>query len=397
MSAMAAELYSDEQREFATEVRRFLAANQPINRVRQLAGDPIGRDGELWRRAAKEADLLGLMIPEEYGGSGFGFAEASLVLTAAGAALTSWPYLSSAVLSSHCLVAAADTDAKSRWLPALAGGEVVATLAVADDQGDWALANGSVRAEEGPGGAWTLTGHKSFVTDGPAADILLTFGTTGSETALFVVRTDASGVSSTSLPALDSTRKLGRFVFEGAAAERVGDVADLAGLDASLCALAAAALVCEQAGGIATVLDMTSRYAKDRRQFGRSIGSFQAIKHKCVDIYIRSEATAAFAESVALSFDAAVRAGRLGEKALRSQVATAAVYCGEAFVKSAHDMIQVHGGIGFTWEHDAHLFLRRAAADAKLFGGKSRNMAVLTAALRSGALLMRPTGGEDAR
>ena len=225
VSTMAGEMpeqYSEEQREFAKEVRKFLAAYQSVDRVRELTGDPIGRDTELWRRAAKEVDLLGLMIPEEYGGSGFGFAEASLVLTAGGESLTSWPYLSSAVLATHCLVASRDCDAQARWLPALADGDVVATVALADDGGRWELGNESVRAEAGSDGTWTLTGHKSFVTDGPMADVLITFAATGADTRAFVVRTDAPGVESTALPALDATRKLSRFTFTGAPAEPLG-------------------------------------------------------------------------------------------------------------------------------------------------------------------------------
>jgi len=382
--------YSDEQREFGQEVRRFLVAHQPPDQVRELSADATGRDAELWRRAAKELDLLGLMVPEELGGSGFGFTEVSLVLTAAGESLTSWPYLSSAVLATHCLLASGDNEAKARWLPGMVSGETIATVALADDAGTWAADNASVQASAGPDGTWTLTGHKSFVTDGQLADVVFVFASDGAVPGLFAVRTDDPGVASTRLPALDATRKLTRFAFTGATAQRIAGQEVVNRLHATLVTIAAAALACEQAGGIAAVLERTTQYARARRQFGRSIGSFQSIKHRCVEIYMRSEAAAAFAESTAVLVDAALCRDALDDPAAQAAAAAAAVYCSDGFTHSAYDMIQVHGGIGFTWEHDAHLFLRRAASSAKLFGGKQRNMTVLSNAIKQGGLLARP-------
>jgi len=387
--------YSDEQREFGEAARQFLVSYQPMYRVRELAADEVGRDSELWRRAAKELDIQGLMVPQEFGGSGFGFAEASLVLTAAGESLASWPYLSSAVLATHCLMASGDDEAKARWLPSMSSGDMIATVAVADDAGDWRVDNASVKAAAGPDRTWTLDGHKSYVIDGQLADLLLVLANEGTAVSLFAVRTDAAGLARAQLPTLDATRKLSRFTFDNAAAERIGTAEATAHLGTTLTTIAAAALACESAGGIAATGVITTDYAKLRKQYGRSIGSFQSIKHRCVEMYIRSEAAAAFAESTALLVDEAIREDTLRTPEIQAAVATAATYCSEGFIHNAHDMIQVHGGIGFTWEHDAHLFLRRAASSAKLFGAESRQMAVLCDQIQFGPLLARQAVGVE--
>lgn len=388
-----AERYDEEQEAFGHEVQRFLSDRQPIGRVRELAEDAKGRDADLWRRSAKELDILGLMVPEEYGGTGFGFVEVSLVLTAAGRALTSWPFLSSAVLATHCLLESGDADAMKRWLPGLAAGETVATVALADEIGSWAFDNGSVQATQRGDGSWTLSGTKSFVTDGQLADLVLVFATHERRTWLFAVETSDPGVRRTSLPVLDATRKLSRFAFDEVAAQPVGASEVTTEKHGALLAVAAAALACEATGGIKAAVEITTDYAKQRRQFGRTIGSFQSVKHRCAEMYMRSEASAAFAESVAFAVGEATREGSMPKPATQVDAATAALYCSDAFIRSAHDMIQVLGGIGFTWEHDAHLYLRRAASCAKLFGGKKHQMAVLTRAISEGRLLTRDGGG----
>ena len=381
--------FSEEQREFGRQISSFLAKAQPLTRLHALVDDPDAGDPELWRRAAGELDVLGLMIPEEYGGSGFGFAEVSLVLQAAGEHLTCWPFLSSAVLATHCVLAC-DDGAKRRLLPELASGAKIAAVAMADSAGRWQLTAPGVSAARDDSGEWRLTGSKSFVADAHVADVVLVVAhEEGEGPRLFIVGADAAGVEVTVLPSLDRTRPLSRVTLDAAPAQPVGSSAVCAELSRTLPVIAAAALVYEQVGGTAGTMARTVQYAKDRRQFGRSIGSFQAVKHRCADMYARSEVAAAFGESLAFVVDAALRDGTVDGVETAVAVASAAVYCGDAYQRNAEDMMQIHGGIGFTWEHDAHLYLRRAVTTTKLFGGRSQHLATLTRIIAHGGLLSR--------
>jgi alkylation response protein AidB-like acyl-CoA dehydrogenase len=361
-----------EQRELADSVRRFLAGRAPLARVRELMEATDGTDADVWRQAAAQLGLQAIAIPEEYGGAGFSFAEQAVVLEELGAALYTGPYLASAVLAATALLASEDEGARRDLLPGIASGETIATLAFTEDDGSWDPA--SIRlaaAKDGTG--WRLDGHKSFVLDGHGAGLILAVATTGagppagpasSALALFAVDGAAAGLARSALPALDQTRKLARCEFSDVPARLIGSPgAAGAVLDRTL-DVAAVALAAEQLGGAQRALDMAVEYAKIRQQFGRPIGSFQAIKHRCADLLLEVESLRSAVGYAA----AAVAAGSAEVPVLAALVKA---YASEVYSRVAAENIQIHGGIGFTWEHDAHLYLKRAKASELFLGDGS--------------------------
>ncbi len=337
---------SAEQQELREAVRRFLTDRAPLPRVRQLMETDHGTDAEVWRQAGTQLGLQGIAIPEEFGGSGFSFAEQAIVLEELGSALYTGPYLASAVLAATALLASADEGAKRDYLPGIASGETVATLAFTEDDGSWdpdAIRLSAARS----GAAWRLDGHKSFVLDGHTAGLILAVAATDSGLSLFAVDAGESGLTRTPLAALDQTRKLARLEFDGAAGR-----------------LAAIALAAEQLGGAQHALDMAVEYAKIRHQFGRPIGSFQAIKHRCADLLLEVESLRS-----AVAYAAAAVAADSDEVPVVASLAKA--YGSEVYFHVAAENIQIHGGIGFTWEHDAHLFFKRAKSSELFLGDGS--------------------------
>ncbi|MFM8599602.1 MAG: acyl-CoA dehydrogenase family protein [Mycobacterium sp.] len=325
---------------------------------RQMAGD-AGYDPDLWAELAGMG-LLGLIIPEEYGGSGAGATELSVVAEQMGRALLCAPYLSTAVLTPY-LLAALDDAAESRAvLPRIASGELIATVAFAEAGSTRPPAEPATVASHDAGG-WRLTGEKTYVLDAAIADLVYVAAQSGSGTAVFAVERVAPGLTVTPLETLDQTRRQGRLTLADTPARLIG-AAD-GGADALAVALdrAAVALVAEQAGGALHATQMAVDYARTRHQFGRAIGSFQAVKHMCVDMLLEAQSALSAARHVAAAFDAA-EPDRLADLALAQS------YCSDAFVFVAATTIQAHGGIGFTWEHPAHLYLRRARTNAQIFG-----------------------------
>jgi alkylation response protein AidB-like acyl-CoA dehydrogenase len=354
---------SAEQRELREAVRRFLAERAPLTRVRELMETADGTDPDVWRQASAQLGLPGIAVPEEYGGAGFSFAEQAIVLEELGAALFTGPYLASAVLAVTALLASADTEAKKDLLPGIAAGETVATLAFAEDGGSWDAAAIRLAAAKTTENGWRLEGHKSFVLDGHAADLILTVAATGTDgkLSLFAVTPAAEGLTRRALPTLDQTRKLARLEFSDTPARLVGEQgAARAVLDRTL-DVAAIALAAEQLGGAQRALDMAVAYAKIRQQFGRPIGSFQAIKHRCADLLLEVESLRSAVGYAA----AAVAAGSTEVPVLASMLKA---YASEVYSHVAGENIQIHGGIGFTWEHDAHLYLKRAKASELFLG-----------------------------
>jgi alkylation response protein AidB-like acyl-CoA dehydrogenase len=354
--------FTPEQEDLRGSLRRFFASKSPASEVRRLAETADGYDPLVWKQMAEQLELQGLAIPEEYGGSGFTAVELGIVFEEMGRALVCAPYFSSVGLASPMLLALGDDDAKRRWLPAIADGALIATVAVTEDDGAWGLDQVRTTATK-VGGAWTLDGSKTFVVDGHIAGLLLVVARTDDGLGVFAVEGGSQpGLISTPLSVLDFTRKLARVELNQVAARRVGPDGDSsaaisAALDAALAALAA-----EQAGGAARCLEMAVDYAKIRVQFGRPIGSFQAIKHKCADMLLRVESAKSAAYYAAWS--AADAEG--GELPVAAALAKA--YCSDAYFHVAAENIQVHGGIGYTWEHDAHLYFRRAKSAQLLFG-----------------------------
>ncbi len=351
---------STEQEELRASVRRFLADRVPITAVRELMEAADGGDPAVWRMAGEQLGLQGLAIPEEYGGSGFSFAEQAIVLEELGGALYGGPYLASAVLAANALLASSDEAAKKAYLPGMASGEVVATLAFTEEDGSWEPDATRLAATATDGG-WRLDGRKSFVLDGQTADLILVVGRTAAGLSLFAVQADADGLARTALATLDQTRKLAKLDFDGVAAALIGaDGEGQAVLERTL-DVAVIAQAAEQLGGAQRALDMAVEYAKVRYQFGRPIGSFQAIKHRCADLLLEVES---------LRSAVADAAAAVAEVSAEIPVVAALVkaYASDVYFHVAAENIQIHGGIGFTWEHDAHLYFKRAKASELFLG-----------------------------
>jgi alkylation response protein AidB-like acyl-CoA dehydrogenase len=356
-----------EQEELRGVMRAFLDRYSTEADLRkQIDGDP-GYDIASWRMAAEQIGMQALAIPEELGGAGFGFDELAVVLEETGRALFTGPVLPSVVLASTVLQLSGDTEAAERHLPGLADGSRVGTVAVSENSTVWRESDVTVTAASG-GGGWVLNGTKRFVLSGAEATLLIVAARTGQGVSLFAVDTSeqASGVTIEQLPVMDLTRRLASVTFEDAPASLIGtDGAGWATL-AKVFDYAIVALACEQVGGAAAVLDSTVDYLKVREQFGRAIGSFQAIKHRCADMLVELESarSAAAYASAALTEDA-------DDASLAASIAK--VYCSRAFYHIAAESIQMHGGIGFTWEHPAHLYFKRAKSAEILFGSPAEH------------------------
>ena len=349
-----------EQDELRASVRRFLTDRAPLTRVRELMESEDGTDRGVWEQAGTQLGLQGLAVPEAYGGAGFSFAEQAIVLEEFGAALYGGPYLASAVLAATALLASPDEGARRDLLPGIASGEVIATLAFTEDDGSWDPAAISMPAIKN-GTGWRLGGHKSFVLDGQSAGLLLVVASTTAGLSLFAVDATAAGLTKTALPALDQTRKLARLEFSDVPGRLIGSPGDAAAMLDRTLDVAAIALAAEQLGGAQRALDMTVEYAKIRHQFGRPIGSFQAIKHRCADLLLEVESLRS-----AVSYAATAVAEGAAEVPVIAPLVKA--YASETFFHVAAETIQIHGGIGFTWEHDAHLYFKRAKSSELFLG-----------------------------
>jgi alkylation response protein AidB-like acyl-CoA dehydrogenase len=309
---------------------------------------------------ASELSLVGLIVPEQQGGAGLSPVELGIVMEEMGRVLFCGPYLSTAVLAAGALLRCADDTAKAKLLPAIASGKAIATLAFVEEHGRWDTESIAMRASR-DGSNWKLSGIKDYVLDGHIADVLLVAARTDNGLGLFQVDGGASKLQRTALPTLDLTRKLARLSFSGTPATQLSH-GDATAAIRHVLALGAAMLAAEQVGGAQRCLELSTEYAKTRLQFGRPIGSFQAIKHKCADMLVEVE----FARSAA--YHAAFSAAESDEAQLQSAAYIARSYCSEAFFHAAAENIQIHGGMGFTWEDPAHLYFKRARASSMMFG-----------------------------
>ncbi len=352
--------FSDEQDELRRMVRRFLEEKSPESEVRRLMATDEGYDPAVWSQMARELALQGLAIPEEFGGQGYGPVELYVVFEEMGAALFCGPYFSSVALAANALTFVGGADDQARYLPGIASGETIATVALTDDGGSWDLSTTTTTARRG-GDGFVVNGVRSFVTDGSIASLILVPAMTDAGLSLFAVDPSAPGVTRQSLATMDQTRKQSRMEFVDAPAALVGvDGQARGGLETTM-QIAAAALAAEQVGGAQRVLDASVEYAKTRVQFGRPIGSFQAIKHKCADMLLDVES----AKSAA--YYAAWAAQERNEE-LPIAASLAKSFCSEAYFHCASENIQIHGGIGFTWEHPAHLYFKRAKSSELFLG-----------------------------
>ena len=359
--------FSDEQVELRRTVRAFLEQRSPESEVRRLMETDEGYDPGVWQQMGQQLGLQGLAIPEELGGAGYSFRELTIVLEEMGRALLPAPFFASAVLAASALLHSGDDAAQKDLLPGIAAGDTIATVAFVGDDGRWSDLGSGVRAT---GGA--LSGVTSFVLDGAVADVLLVVAGTDAGPSLFAVDGDADGVTRSSLFTMDQTRKLARVELSDAPGRLVGREGAAAAILERTLQLAAVGLAHEQVGGAQRCLEMATQYAKDRIQFGRPIGSFQAVKHKCADMLVHVE----LARSAA--YYAGWCAAELDDD-LPIAAAMAKSYCSEAYFSVAAETIQVHGGIGFTWEHPAHLYFKRAKSSELLFGDPRHHRKLLAA------------------
>jgi alkylation response protein AidB-like acyl-CoA dehydrogenase len=352
--------FSEEQEELRRIVRQFLEDKSPETAVRELMATEKGYDDAVWRQMAEQMGLQGLIIPEEHGGSGFGYIELIVVLEEMGRALLCAPYFSTVVLAGNTLLHAGDDSAKADYLPGIASGDTIATLAFTEDNGRWDESGITATASRSADG-WVIDGHKMYVLDGHVADLLLVAARSPKGVSLFAVDAGAPGLSRTALSTMDQTRKQARLELSSTPARLVGTEGRGWTVLERVLDLAAVALAAEQVGGAQKCLDMSVEYAKVRVQFGRPIGSFQAIKHKCADMLLEVES----AKSAA--YYAGWCASELNDE-LPSVASLAKAYCSEAYFHASAENIQIHGGIGFTWEHPAHLYFKRAKSSELLFG-----------------------------
>ena len=352
--------FTEEQEELRNTVRAFLEAKSSEEAVREQMETEQGYDEAVWSQMGEQMGLQGLHIPEEYGGSGYGYVELGIVLEEMGRALLCAPFFSTVVLAGNTLLLSGDDDAKKQYLPGIASGETIATVAFTEPSGKWD--ESGITMEATPSGdGYTLSGTKSFVLDGHIASLIIVAARTASGVSLFAVDGNASGLTKTSLSTMDQTRKQAKLDFDDVPATLIGE--DGKGWDVlqTVLDLAAVSLAAEQVGGAQFVLDMAVEYAKVRVQFGRPIGSFQAIKHKCADMLLEVES----AKSAA--YYGMWCASEMNDE-LPSTASLAKAYCSEAYFHATAENIQIHGGIGFTWEHPAHLYFKRAKSSELLFG-----------------------------
>jgi alkylation response protein AidB-like acyl-CoA dehydrogenase len=349
---------TETQQTLKNTVRKFLAAECPLVEVRKQMETDTAYDAALWLKMAEQG-WMGIVFPEEYGGFGMGMVEMAATLEEMGRALLPGPFFSTVLLAGTVLEAAGNESQKQKYLGAICRGEAKATLAMLEESASWSPDAVKMKAS-----GMSLTGRKLFVPDAAVADFLVVVARVDGELALCLVPPNASGVHITNLPAMDGTRKLYEVAFDSVAIRRedllaVGDRARAA-LDRSL-DVATVGLVAEMTGGMQRLLDVTVEYAKTRKQFGRAIGEFQAVQHQCADMLLYTESSRSAAYYAAWAIHENIPEARLA-------VSVAKTYASDAYREVGNRAIQVHGGMGFTWENDAHLYYRRAKASELALG-----------------------------
>ena len=353
---------TETQQTLKNTVRKFLAAECPMSEVRRLMETGTALDPALWTKIAEQG-WNGMIIAEDHGGFGMGMVEMAAALEEMGRALLPGPYFSTVLMAGPLLEAASNDGAKQKYLAAIAGGQAKAAVALLEDSASWSP--DAIRMQStSSGGNYQLEGRKLFVTDAAAADFLVVAARLNGELALFLIPAKTSGLRITALPALDSTRKLYEVAFDSVSVPRENLLAEgkpaQAALDRML-DVATVGLVAEMTGGMQRLLEMTVEYAKTRKQFGRPIGQFQAVQHLCADMLVFTESSRSAAYYAAWAIQEGVPEARLA-------VSVAKAYASDAYREVGNRAIQVHGGMGFTWENDAHLFYRRAKASELAFG-----------------------------
>ena len=352
--------FSDDQRMLRDQARRFLDDHCARKQVRAvLENDAVPYDRDLWRGIV-ELGWTGTTVPEQYGGAGLSREDLCVIAEELGRALAPTPFSSSVYLATEALLLAGSEAQKQSWLPRLALGEAIGCFAMAEGVG--APTPASIKASVTDG---KLSGGKLPVADGDVADFAVVLARSGGDLSLFLVDLHGPGIARTAVETVDPTRSHARIEFAKAPAEPLGKSGEGWRLADALLDRAAILIAFEQVGGAQACLDMATDFAKNRFAFGRAIGSFQAVKHKLVDIYVDLELARA---------NAYYGAWALGTDAADLPIAAAAarVAASQAFNHAARETIQTHGGMGFTWEHDCHLFYRRAKLLSLALGGERR-------------------------
>jgi alkylation response protein AidB-like acyl-CoA dehydrogenase len=336
---------SETQKQIEKTARQFLSNECPIGEVRRLMETSTAHDAALWKKMADQG-WTGMIFPEEFGGMGLGMIEMAATFEQMGRALLPGPFYSTVALAGPLIQAAASVDQKRMYLTPLCEGTLIATAALIEGEADWDTAAWHTTCSNGK-----LSGRKMFVTDAAAADLIVVAAQNG----LFIVPKGAPGMRIVPLKAIDVTRKMYEVSFENTPAEKIAEGAAAERAIAYALKVATVALTAEMAGGMQKLIEITVAYAKARKQFDQPIGKFQAVQHMCADMFLWSESTksAVYYAAYALEKD-------LPEA--DSAVAVAKVYAGDAYRETGNRAIQVHGGMGFTWENDVHLYYRRAKA-----------------------------------
>lgn len=348
-------IWTAEQVQFREMVARFLDSRCPVAAARKLMESPAGYDPAVWAQLTGELGLTGTHLPERYGGYGFGPVELGIICEEMGRHLYCGPYFASAVMAGYALLGSADEAHREQLIPGIAAGDTIAAL-VLDDLGDPDRVGQSIRAVERSGSA-RLAGSAPITVDAHVANLLVVAARGAEGVLLYAVDPAAAGVTITPRQSIDATRKLSRVTFADTPAERLGDRP--ADLDA-LWDCMAVALAHEMVGGAQRLFDRTVEYLKTRVQFGRVIGSFQALKHRCADLLTELEL------AKAATYAAARRLATGEGDAYAPNMAKA--MASDAYVEIAKQAIQLRGGIGFTWEDDTHLWFKRAKSSEVFLG-----------------------------
>jgi alkylation response protein AidB-like acyl-CoA dehydrogenase len=364
--------FNEEQEMLRKAARDFLAKECSMTYVRRMMEDEVGYSEEIWRKMA-ELGWTGLIFPESYGGSGLNMVDLVVILEEMGRMVLPGPFFSSVLLGGIAIAEGGSEEQKKSYLAKIASGELKATLAHVEPSGRWDPAGIELEAKADAGG-YRLTGTKLFVPDAHVADLILVAARTGKGKAeegisLFAVEVPKDGVTVTTLKTMDETRKLCEVVFDKVRVgpeSLVGRAGEAWPILKRVLDRAKVALCAEMCGGAERVLEMSVEYAKVRVQFDRPIGSFQAIQHKCANMLLQVESAKS-----ATYYAAWAVANDVDEAPLAAAMAKA--YTSDAYRIVAGEGIQIHGGIGFTWEHDMHIYFKRAKGSEFTFGDATYN------------------------
>ena len=352
--------FSSEQEEFRSSLRRFLLDRSPDKEVRRLMETDDGYERDGWRAINAELGLTAIRIPEAYGGQGFGFGEQCLVLEEMGRVLLCAPYFATAVLAASAILNAGTETEKQALLPGIAAGETIATLAWVEDNGRWDAEGTTLTATAADAGI-VLNGHKTYVIDGHTADFIVVLARAPQGLSLFTVDGNAARLTRRCLKSMDPTRKFARLEFNAVTATPLGTTGVAAAPFARTMIEAAVCLANEMVGGADRLREDALAYAMMRMQFGRPIASFQSMKHKHADMLLEVELAKSAAYYAAAVLDD-------GDNDAVTSAHLAKALASDAYTQTAIHAVQIHGGIGFTWDNDTHLWFKRAKSSEVLLG-----------------------------